>query len=102
MLVRLCAPPNQVLRARYWKFASSGWALMASSVAYIVAVSTPLRMVDVTVVVILRFLSLVVELTWTRVRRPGAAGIGRTYPRRPAQYPTSRDRRPVVATHCCG
>jgi len=36
---------------------------MASSVAYIVAVSTPLRIVDVTVVVMLGFLSLVVELT---------------------------------------
>ena len=52
MLVRLCPPPNQVLRARNWNFASSGWALMASSVPYMVAVSTPLRMVDVTVVVI--------------------------------------------------
>ena len=45
---RLWLPPSHWLRARKRNFAISGWALIASSVANIVAVSTPLRTVSAT------------------------------------------------------
>src|SRR4051812_48369087 len=43
MVERLCAPPSQRLVARKRNAPSSGLAVMASSVPYMTAVSTPLR-----------------------------------------------------------
>ena len=42
--MRLCVPLSQVLVARNWNLAISGWPLTASRVANSVAVSTPLRL----------------------------------------------------------
>ena len=53
---RLWLPPSHWLRARKRNFAISGWALIASSVANIVAVSTPLRTVSVITVSVIGFL----------------------------------------------
>jgi len=47
----LCAPSIQRFVARNWNRASSGWALIRSSVANICSVSTPLRVDWVTVVI---------------------------------------------------
>jgi hypothetical protein len=54
---RLWLPPSHWLRARKRNFAISGWALIASSVANIVAVSTPLRTVSVITVSVIGFSS---------------------------------------------
>src|SRR3954469_14477131 len=51
MVERLCAPAIQRFVARNWNWASSGCALIRSSVANIVPVSTPLRMVSLTAVI---------------------------------------------------
>src|SRR4051794_30081590 len=49
MIVRLCEPSIQRLRARNWNFASSGSALTASSVPKSCAVSTPFLTVSAVV-----------------------------------------------------
>ena len=60
---RLWLPPSHWLRARKRNLAISGWALIASSVANIVAVSTPLRTVSVITVSVIGFLLGVVGLS---------------------------------------
>src|SRR5262245_34853206 len=65
MVLRLWVPVSHWLLARNWKAAASGAALTASRVAKRVAVSTPLRVDGVTVVV------MVLLLWWVPRRRAG-------------------------------
>src|SRR5215211_1294989 len=72
---RLCDPSIQRFVARNWNFASSGCALIRSSVANIFSVSTPLRIVSVAMLISRPPRSL---LCWSNPPPERLGGIGAT------------------------
>src|SRR6266540_6960612 len=81
MVVRLCAPSIQRLRARNWNFAIEGSALIASSVPYSCWESTPLRMISAVVLIDLLLGSSSGAMPdRSCLRRVGATGVSDRLP----------------------